>query len=74
MKSARELAKECAWDLSNDPSPDNPKNKDFIEADLSKIEQKILEYHSNKLSLFINSLFKLKKEMNDIIEKLLDNR
>jgi hypothetical protein len=37
MTERENLIREIAWDLIPVLSPDDPKNKDFIEADLSKI-------------------------------------
>ena len=32
-----EMARNCKWDLGNEPPVGDPRNKDFIEADVKKI-------------------------------------
>lgn len=56
-----EMARNCKWDLGNEPPVGDPRNKDFIEADVKKIVDALRTLRS-----------KTRKEDATIVEKFMN--
>lgn len=44
--SVEHIARSCAWDISQNLQPSDPKNKDFMEADIQKIVWALMDERS----------------------------